>query len=299
MSPGRRRAAVEYLCRRYRVSQRRACVVVGQHRSTQRYVPAPDGFEEQLVKEMRRLAELHPRWGYRQIHALLADGGWNVNRKRVERLWRSEGLQVPPAKAKKSGKKAGGGSQNAIWNMPALYPDHIWTFDFIADRTTDGAMFRILNVLDEYTRRCVGVYVNRHIGARRVQHALEDIFEAKGRPKYIRSDNGREFIATTLERWLAEAGVASAFVEKASPQQNAFIESFNSSMRRECLIAEEFASLLEARVVIGDWVDEYNGLRRHRALKMRTPDAFTIEARKLHAQDRIGQTGPGRNEGTV
>lgn len=260
--------------RRHKVSERRACRVVGQHRSAQRYVPLPDDFEALLVKAMRQLAELHPRWGYRQIHALLVADGWKVNRKRIERLWRREGLQVPPARSKKSGKKAGGGEENSIWNLPSVYPDHIWTFDFMTDRTVDGRAFRILNIIDEYTRACVASYVARNIGARAVRKVLADLFAAGRKPAIIRSDNGREFIASVLAAWLADADVKSAFVAKGSPQQNAFIESFNGTMRTECLITEEFHSLLEARVVIGQWVELYNTVRRHRGLGMTTPAAF-------------------------
>jgi putative transposase len=285
------------------VSERRACRLVGQHRSAQRYVPLPSDYEARLVKEMRRLAEAHPRWGYRQIHALLVEEGWKVNRKRIERLWRAEGLKVPPSKSKKSGRKAGGGSQNAIWNLPALYPDHIWTFDFMTDRTVDGAAFRILNIIDEYTRECVGVYVARNIGARRVVWVLERIFATGRKPKFIRSDNGREFIAGVLELWLAGQGVTSAFVEKGSPQQNAFIESFNSGMRRECLNAEEFHSVLEARVVIVAWVDEYNTVRRHRGLGMLTPAEFARRARAnptvqpiVAPSSQTGKNQGGRSE---
>ena len=204
---------------RYNVSERRACRLVGQHRSAQRYVPLPNDYEARLVKEMRRLAEAHPRWGYRQIHALLVEEGWKVNRKRIERLWRLEGLKVPPSKSKKSGKKAGGGSQNAIWNLPAIYPDHIWSFDFMTDRLVDGTAFRILNIVDEYTRICVEAYVARNIGARRVIWVLERLFAQGFKPKIIRSDNGREFVAGVLELWLAERDVTSAFVEKGSPSR--------------------------------------------------------------------------------
>lgn len=285
-----------FLCRRYKVSERRACRLVGQHRSTNRYVAMPDDFEARLVKEMNRLAELHPRWGYRQIHGLLVDAGWAVNRKRIERLWRLEGHRVPPSKSKSSGKKAGGGAENSIWNLPALYPDHIWTFDFMGDHTVDGVAIRILNIVDEYTRRCIESYVARNIGARRVQHVLEQAFARHGKPKIIRSDNGREFIADTLAQWLAEQGVTSAFVEKGSPQQNAFIERFNGTMRRECLNCEELHDVLEARVVIAAFVEEYNTVRRHRGLGGKTPAAFTTEAKKLAAAERKRQTDSGRKE---
>jgi transposase InsO family protein len=287
---------VDYLCRRYRVSERRACRLVGQHRSTQRYVALPDDFETHLVKEMHRLAGERPRWGYRQIHGLLVDAGWAVNRKRIERLWRLEGLRVPPSKAKNSGKKAGGGAENSIWNLPALYPDHVWTFDFMSDHTVDGVGFRILNIVDEYTRRCVSSYAARNIGARRVAQVLERTFATAGRPKILRSDNGREFIAETLAEWLTGQGVVSAFVEKGSPQQNAFVERFNGTMRRECLNAEQFDSILEARVVIADWVSDYNTIRRHRGLGGKTPAAFAAEAKQHAGTHKTRQTHGGMKE---
>jgi transposase InsO family protein len=285
-----------FLCRRYKVSERRACQVVGQHRSTQRYVAMPDDFETRLIKEMKRLADLHPRWGYRQIHGLLVDGGWLVNKKRIERLWRQEGHQVPPSKTKNSGKKAGGGAENSIWNLPALYPDHIWSFDFMSDHTVDGAGFRIFNIVDEHTRVCVESYAARNIGARRVRQVLERVFAAHGKPKYLRSDNGREFIADELGEWLGEQGVASAFVEKGSPQQNAFVERFNGTMRRELLNGEEFRSVLEAKVVIADWAREYNTVRRHRGLGGKSPASYAQEARKLLANARAEQTDGGKKK---
>lgn len=277
------------------MSERRACRVVGQHRSTQRYEALPDDFEARLVKEMHRLADAHPRWGYRQIHGLLVAGGWAVNRKRVERLWRLEGLRVPPLRAKNSGKKAGGGAENSIWNMPALYVDHIWSFDFMSEHTVDGAPLRILNIIDEYSRVCVESYVARNVGAGRVRQVLERVFAARGRPAAIRSDNGREFIAESLGVWLAEQGVSSAFVEKGSPQQNALVERFNGTMRRECLVLEEFDSVLEARVVIGAWVDEYNTVRPHRGLGGKTPAAFEAEQRE-RAPRKTRQTDGGRKK---
>lgn len=259
-------------------------------------MPLPDDFEGRLVKEMNRLAELHPRWGYRQIHRLLVEDGWVVNRKRIERLWRLEGHRVPPSKAKNSGKKAGGGAENSIWNLPAVYPDHIWSFDFMSDYTVDGIPLRILNIVDEYTRRCVESYVARNIGAGRVQQVLDRLFATVGKPKIIRSDNGREFIAETLGEWLAGQGVTSAFVEKGSPAQNGICERFNGTMRRECLNAEEFHNIIEARVVIDAWAVEYNTIRPHRGLGGQTPAAFNAQARKLAAATRTRQTGTGRKE---
>lgn len=268
---------------RHKVSERRACRVVGQNRSAQRYVAMPNDFEVLLVKSMRQFAEKHPRWGYRQIHALLVADGWKVNRKRVERLWRREGLQVPPAKKKRKGKKAGGSDENSIWNLPAVYPDHIWTLDFMGDRLVDGRPYRILNVLDEYTRFWHEIHVARTIGSRSVKAVLSALFAVGLKPAIIRSDNGPEFVADLLGTWLGEQGVKSAFVAPGSPQQNAFIESLNGTVRDECTNLEEFHSVIESKVVHDQYRQLYNTVRRHRALKMTTPAAF--RANELEAKD--------------
>jgi transposase InsO family protein len=296
VSPARRRDAVAFLVRRHKVSERRACQVVGQHRSTQRYTPLPDDFEDRLIKEMNRLAADHPRWGYRQIWGLLVDDGWKVNRKRIERLWRLEGLGVPPAKKNKS-KKAGGTAENSIWRFPSLYVDHVWTIDFIEDRTVHGVKFRSFNILDEYTRFFVGAYVARSHGSRSVQAFFAELFATFGKPKFLRADNGGEFVGKELADWLRVQGVTILFVEKASPQQNGFVESFHSRMRSEALNVEQFDSVLEARVVIGEWRELYNNVRRHRGLGLQTPAAFRAEAMKQAAEDRKRQTDGGRTKG--
>ena len=273
VSPSRRRDAVTYLCRRHPMSERRACKVIGQHRSTQRYRAAPPELELVLVSRMNELAARHPRYGYRRIWALLRAEGFVVNRKRIDRLWRLEGHRVPPQR-KRSGQKAAGAAGNAAWAIPAVGPNDVWSYDFVAARTEDGQALRILNVVDEYTRRCLGARVARNIGARDVAGILEELFERHGRPRALRSDNGREFIAETLAGWLSEQGVGQAFIEKGMPQQNAYVERFNGTMRDEVLNGESFRSVLEARVVVSAWVHEYNTLRPHRGLQMKTPAAF-------------------------
>lgn len=280
MSPARRRDAVRFLVKRRRVSERRACQVVGQHRSTQRYERVAAEYELRLVERMNELAARHPRYGYRRIWALLRSEGWRVNRKRIERLWRLEGHRVPPRRSQASGKKAQGTAENATWNRPATGPNHIWSYDFMSGRTRDGGSLRILNVVDEYTRLALGCRVDRSIGAGNVVEELERLFDAHGRPRVLRSDNGREFIAASLLDWLAERGVQTAFIEKGSPQQNPFVERFNGSMRDELLNGEEFDSLTEARVVIAAWVEQYNTLRPHRGLGMMTPSAFAASCRE-------------------
>lgn len=283
MSPARRRAAVDHLVRRFKVSQRRACQVVGQHRSSQRYVPVPSDFEQQLLAAMRKLADRHPRFGYRRIHAMLVRDGWAVNVKRVERLWRRDGLRVPPPRAKASGQKALGTDAHSLWALPAAGPMHVWSYDFMSLRTINGAGLRILNVVDEFTRVCVGFHVNYSIGATDVRRALESIFARHGKPAMIRSDNGREFIATTLLNWLTEQGVTPIQIEKASPQQNGYVERFNGSMRDELLNRETFGSLTEARVMIGNWVEFYNNERPHSGLGMQTPATYAAYIASLPA----------------
>jgi transposase InsO family protein len=280
VSPARRRDAVRFLVRRRRVSERRACQVVGQHRSTQRYERLAPEYELRLVKRMNELAAAHPRYGYRRIWALLRSDGFRVNRKRIERLWRLEGHRVPPRRSQASGKRAQGSADQAVWNLPARGPNDVWSYDFMGGRTRDGSPLRILNVVDEYTRLALGCRVDRSIGARDVQAQLERLFARHGRPRVLRSDNGREFIAASLGEWLDEQGVARAFIEKGSPQQNAFVERFNGTMRDELLNGEEFDSLTEARVVIAAWADEYNTLRPHRGLGMMTPSAFAASCRE-------------------
>ena len=248
------------------MSERRPCELVGQHRSTNRYAPVPVDFETKLTARMSKLAEQHPRWGYRMIHGLLVAEGWPVNKKRVERLWRREGLQVPPSRLKSSGQKAIGEGGNRAWALPALHPNHVWSYDFMSARTSDGGALRILNVVDEHTRESLGSHVARSIGAVHVSRHLAKLFARHGAPKMIRSDNGREFIAETGQQWLLDRGVQPVFVEKVSPQQNCYIERFNGSMRREVLNPESFHSVLEAKVVIDEWNEVYNTRRAHRGL---------------------------------
>jgi putative transposase len=263
---------------RFQVSERRACRLVGQHRSTNRYAPRPPEFELRLVKRMNELADEHPRYGYRRICALLRSEGWPVNVKRVHRLWRLEGHRVPEHR-RSSGKKAEGSVAGAAWIVQAVGPNNIWSYDFLSTVTADGYPIRVLNIVDEFTRVAVGCRVDRSIGARDAIAELERTFRAHGKPKLIRSDNGREFIAASLASWLQDQGVGQVFIEKGSPQQNPFVERFNRTMRDELLNGESFHSLLEAQVVVARWVEEYNTLRPHRGLGMATPAAFALKSR--------------------
>ena len=181
---------------------------------------------------MRAHADEHPRWGYRRIHTLLVEDGWAVNLKRVHRLWRLEAPTVP-AHRQHRGKMAGGSYLNSAWALPAVRPNHLWSYDFVAARTIDGGPLRILNIADEVTREAVGCHVARNIGAHDVVRVLDKLFTNRAKPAIIRSDNGREFIATTVCRLARRPGVTAAFIEKVSPQQNCYVERFNGTMRDE------------------------------------------------------------------
>ncbi len=274
VSPARRRDAASYLVRRYRISERRACQLLDLHRSTKRYRPVSKVEDERLIKAMNELAERHPRWGYRAIGQLLKDRGFVVNSKRLERLWREEGHRVPAQKAKNSGQKARGSGMNSSTRRPALRPNDVWTYDFMSGQVRRRGAIRILNVLDEYTRVSLGSKVSVSIGALAVIEHLERLFDLHGTPRKIRSDNGREFIATTVVDWLTGRGVEPVFIEKGSPTQNPLIERFNGTMRRDLLNVEEFDSVLEAQVLVDQFNDEYNKRRPHRSLGMKTPQEF-------------------------
>lgn len=276
------------LMRKHSVSERRACRLVGQHRSSNRYVPTPSDFEDKLVARMHALAGEHPKWGYRMIHGLLVEEGWPVNKKRIERLWRREGLQVPPARVRSSGQKARGDDGNSIWALPAEYRNHIWSYDFIKRRTSDGRPVRVLNVVDEFTRLAVGSFAARSIGAAKVQRHLEKVFAAHGKPTLIRADNGREFIADSLLDWLGEQEVRGVFIAKASPWQNGYTERFNGTMERELFGHEVYHSVLEVQHVVDEWLVKYNTVRPHRSLRGQTPAAY---AKMLKEASRVNLGG--------
>lgn len=262
------------LTKRYKVSERRACRLVGQHRSSNRYEPRSSDLEATLVARMHELAGEHPKWGYRMIHGLLVAEGWPVNKKRIERLWRREGLQVPPRKVRAGGQRARGEDSNSTGRLPARYRNHIWSYDFITRRTSDGRPVRVLNVIDEFTRFGLGSVAARAIGAKGVRHHLEGLFKTHGKPTLIRADNGREFIADTLLDWLGEQQVRGVFIAKASPWQNGINERFNGTMERELFGHEVYHSILEVQFVVDAWVEKYNTMRVHRSLGGQTPAGY-------------------------
>lgn len=271
MSPAARRAAVEHLQLRFDVSERRACAVLDQPRSTQRYAGQPPDDEARLVARMLELVRERPRFGYRRIAALLQLEGWSVNVKRVYRLWRREGLKVPKKTRKRRGK---GTSANACHVRRAEHKDHVWTWDFVFDRTTSGTTLKWLSIVDEYTRECLMLKVSRSITSEDVIDTLAELFAMRGVPGCVRSDNGPEFIATAIERWFEKTGVQSLYIAPGAPWENGYAESFHSRLRDEFLNVHAFADLREARALTNAWQDDYNHHRPHSSLGYQTPASF-------------------------
>ena len=253
------------------MSQRRVCRVLGQPRSTQRQTPKAKEEEERLVRRMLELVGRHPRYGYRRIWALLRREGWRVNRKRVYRLWRKQGLKVPRKQRKK--RRLGSGVNSCV-RRPAEHKDHVWAWDFLHDRTSDGRALKWFTLVDEYTRECLALEVRRGMTAGAVKEALAGVVRDRGAPRHIRSDNGPEFIAQAIRSWTAQAGLETLYIEPGAPWQNGYAESFNSKVRDELLNAEEFANLLEARVLAKEWRRDYNQFRPHSSLGYRTPAEY-------------------------
>lgn len=214
------------------------------------------------------LACQYGRYGYRPITMLLRGEGWRVNHKRVERIWREEGLKVPQKQPKRRRLWLNRGS---CVRLRAMRPNHVWSYDFVSDRTSDGRPIRMLTVIDEFTRECLRIHVARKIRAIDVLEQLADLFIIHGTPDHIRSDNGPEFVAEIVRGWLSRLGVQTLFIEPGSPWENGYIESFNGKLRYELLNGEIFDTLLEARVVVESWRNEYNTVRPHSSLGYRPP----------------------------
>ena len=268
MSPARRRACVEHVVAELGVPERRACRVLGQHRSTQRRPPSRPDDEAALIADVVALAGRYGRYGYRRVTALLREAGWAVNRKRVERIWRQEGLKVPAKQPKKGRLWLHDGS--CVRLRPA-HPNHVWSYDFVEDRTHDGRKYRMLNVLDEFTRECLAIRVARKLNSVDVIDVLSDLFILRGVPGHVRSDNGPEFVAKAVRAWIAAVGAKAAYIEPGSPWENGFIESFNARLRDELLDGEIFYGLREAQVVIESWRRHYNTVRPHSSRGYRPP----------------------------
>ncbi len=251
MSPERRRRTVEGVRRRLgkdKVSERHACRALGQPRGTQRYRPKRPDMDRQLLDEMRCLVEDYPRFGSERVHEQLNATWERVNFKRVHRLWKQEHMQVPRKQHKR--RRLPGTSANGCVRHRATHPDHVWSYDFLVDRTEDGRQLKLLVVIDEYTRECLALEVARRFTATDVMLTLQYLFAVRGTPKHIRSDNGPEFVAKAIQRWLERAEVGTLYIRKASPWENGYVESFNGRLRDELLNRELFLSLPEARVVL-------------------------------------------------
>jgi putative transposase len=259
------------------VSERFACRVLGQHRSTQRKAPTVPDDEAALTASIVALAKRYGRYGYRRVTALLRAEGRRCSHKRVERIWRREGLKVPRRQPKRGRLWLGDGS---CVRLRPERPGHVWAYDFVEDRTRDGRGFRILNVVDEFTPECLASRAARKLSAAEVIDVLADLFITRGVPAHVRSDNGPEFVAKAVRGWIGGVGARAAFIEPGSPWENGYVESFNGKMRDELLAAEAFNTLREAQVLIERWRRYYNTARPHSALGYRPPAPEVVVPKK-------------------
>jgi putative transposase len=250
------------------ISERRACRTIGQSRSTQRKPHVVRDDEAVLSEAIVKLATEYGRYGYRRVTELLRAAGWRVNAKRVQRIWRREGLKVPTKQPKRGRLWLKDGSCR---RLRPHHPNHVWAYDFVADRTHDGRPIRMLTVIDEFSRRCLAIVVARRLNSDDVLATLTDLFVAYGLPDFIRSDNGSEFTAQAVRDWLKKLGVKTLYIEPGSPWENGYNESFNGKLRDELLNGEIFYSLAEARYLIERWRRHYNQIRPHSSLGYRPP----------------------------
>lgn len=271
-------------------TEKRACELVGISRSSFRYVPHPrdDG---KLTERIKEIADKHKRYGYRRTWAMLRREGMIVNHKRVRRIWRMEGLVLPRRRPRKRRKGTG--------EVPckAICPNHVWAYDFIHDALVNGRKLKILTVEDEFTRYCLKIEPDRSIKATKVVDILKRLFEEHGAPSYIRSDNGPEFIADVIKKYLLESKTKTIYIDPGSPWQNAFEESFHGRFRDECLNMEEFHSITEARVITEMWRREYNDERPHSSLNYMTPLEFKEAWEKSEAQMKMSLSRSGLPDG--
>jgi len=261
------------------MSQRHACKLVKVARSTVQYRPRRPVAEMALVQAIRTLAEQHPRYGYRPITALLKRDGWPVNHKRVQRLWRQEGLQLPRRKPR---KQRVGTSTGEVFR--ATRKNQVWSYDFLEARTERGGRLRMLAVMDEYTRQCLAIEVARSLPSQRVIQVLSWLFLVQGTPEQLRSDNGPEFVARAVQRWLAHHHCQTMYITPGSPWENPFIESFIGKLRDECLNRYLFANGREAQHIVEQWRIEYNTFRPHSSLGYLTPVEFAQQQHALSLQ---------------
>jgi putative transposase len=278
VSPSARRRAAQYLVEGQKCSVNRACDALHLAKSTFYRKAVANRSARRLERRIKTLSRKHPTYGYRFITQLLRVEGWQVNRKRVQRVRRKEELQVE-RKVRKTKRAQGGGER-----VRASRPNEVWSYDFIHDRLENGAGLKMLTVLDEYTRECLGILVERSISATAVVGFLEVLMLQRGPPAHVRSDNGPEFVAEGLKGWMATAGVKANYIEPGSPWENGHVESFHGKLRGGCLNREVFGNLLEAKVLVEEWRRQYNEKRPHSALGYRTPRAF---ARQFNSKLRV------------
>ena len=259
---------------------------MGQPRSTQRYSPTRSEKDRPLLRAMRRVTDARPRFGCERVHPVLLKSGWTVGMGRVHRLWKQEHMQVPRKQRKR--RRLPGHSGHGCVRYRATGRNHVWSYDFLTERTEDGRQLKILAVLDKFTRECLATEVARSFTSRDVILTLQYLFAVRGAPQHLRSDNGPEFVAQGIQRWLKRAEVNTLYINKGSPWENGYVESFNGKLRDELLNRELFLSLAEARYVLDEWRLDYNHRRPHSALDWQTPAAF---AANLKAQeDQAGGT---------
>ena len=266
------------------VSERRACQIAGQHRSTQRRELCVAGDDAALRARLRKLSKDRPRWGYRRAHATLIEEGWAINRKRVQRLWREEGLRVPARRRK---RQRLGDSTVPAKRLSAERPGHVWALDFQFDQTADGGILKLLHVVDEFTREALDVLCERRIDADATVARLERLAAEHGAPEHVRCDNGPELTANALRDWCRFSGAGSAYIEPGSPWQNPYVESFGSRIRDELLAVEQFSCLAEAQVMVEDFREDYNERRPHSALQMMAPAKFAAAWRQAVKEGKV------------
>ena len=265
--------------------------MLGQHRSTQRRIPRGRDDEEQLIADIVELVRRYGRYGYRKIAALLrSTAGWVVNDKRVERIWRREGLKVPARQPKRGRLWLADGS---CIRLRAERPNHVWSYDFVEDRTHEGRKYRMLNIIDEFTHECLAIRIDRRLKAIDVIDVLSDLFILRGVPEHVRSDNGPEFVAKAVQEWIGAVGAKTAYIAPGSPWENGFIESFNARLRDELLDGEIFYTLAEAKIVVESWRRHFNTVRPHGSLgyKPPAPEVF-VPAMTARATAQPGPTTP-------
>ena len=243
-------------------------MVLEQHRSTQRKLPRGRADEDVLTRTIIGLASRFGRYGYRRIHWLLEQDGWTVSLKRVKRIWRREGLKVPQKQPKRGRLWLNDGS---CIRLRPTHRNHVWSYDFVMDRTHDGKAFRMLNIIDEFSRESLAIHIRRKLNSQDVLHVLGKLFLRHGPPEHIRSDNGPEFVADAVREWLGRLNVKTLYIEPGSPWENGYYESFNGKLRDECLNREIFYSLREAQILIEQWRVFYNTERPHSSLGYRPP----------------------------